>query len=288
MQTQISSDSLKIRINHKGAELASVTNKNNVEYIWQADPQIWPRHAPVLFPIVGKLKDNCFLYKDKFYELPQHGFARDLEFELTAEDKNSCVFQLKSTPETKFKYPFDFVFEISYELKHDTLITHYTIQNTGEETMLASVGAHPGFRCPLEDGETFEDYSLEFEENSYSQTLLKDGLLSDDKQELNLTDQKLPLSVSLFDRDALVFENSQISKIVLCSKKSLHKIIMECHDWPYFGIWSKKGCNQFVCLEPWQGIADGYNSSQQFKDKKGLIAVDPGRYFTCSFSITFE
>lgn len=288
MQTEISSDSLKIRINHKGAELASVSNKANIEYMWQAKTGVWPRHAPVLFPIVGKLKDNCFLYENKFFELPQHGFARDLSFELTAEDKNSCVFQLKSSPETKFKYPFDFVFEISYELKHDTLITHYTIQNTGEELMLASVGAHPGFRCPLEEGESFEDYYLEFEGNDFSQTLLQDGLLSNDKQKITLKDKKLPLATSLFDRDALVFENNQINKISLCSKKTLHKIIMECRDWPYFGIWTKKGCNEFVCLEPWQGIADDANSTQQLKNKNGLIAIDPGRYFTCSFSITFE
>lgn len=288
MHIQISSDTFKIKINYKGAELASVTNKSNLEFIWQANQNIWPRHAPVLFPIVGKLKDNTFLYENKPFELPQHGFARDMDFELAAQDKNSCVFRLKSSPETKNKFPFDFVFEISYELKHDTLITHYTIQNTGESLLHSSVGAHPGFRCPLEEDEKFEDYYLEFESDYYKQTLLQDGLLSGNKKDILLQDHQLPLSTALFDNDALVFEDNQINKISLCSKKSLHKITMDCHDWPFFGIWAKKGCDRFICLEPWHGITDDVFSEQQLISKKGILAIDPGRYFTCSFSVKFE
>ncbi|MGZ4089198.1 MAG: aldose 1-epimerase family protein [Bacteroidia bacterium] len=287
MQVQLTSSLLTVSINHKGAELSSVKNTAGLEFIWQADKDVWPRHAPVLFPIVGKLKDNHFFYNDKPYELPQHGFARDMDFELVSSGETSCTYKLQSSPETKNKFPFDFIFEISYELKENTLTTFYHVKNESPQEMFFSVGAHPAFNCPLLPGEKSEDYSLQFEKNSFEQTVLSDGLLSNEKKTLHLNNHVLPITVGLFDNDALVFENNQINKINLRSKTSSHAVTMHCEGWPFFGIWSKKGSGRFVCLEPWYGVADNADASQKINEKKGILSLLPVKDFKCSFSCSF-
>lgn len=287
MTIELFSPLLKIKILNKGAELCSVLNTNNIEYIWQGNKDVWPRHAPVLFPIVGKLKDDELNHEDKSYTLTQHGFARDMDFELVASELNFCTFQLQSNEQTRSKFPFDFIFEVRFDLQDSTLKTSYKVYNPSKETLRFSVGAHPGFNCPLLPTESMQDYYLELESNIYTQTLLDNGLLSNNKLQLDFVDNKLPLSSSIFDKDALVFENNQINIISLCSKTSAHKITMECENWPYFGIWSKKGCDKFICLEPWYGIADNVNSTKKFTDKNGLIHLPGGEEFKASFSTSF-
>jgi galactose mutarotase-like enzyme len=279
---------LEVKIKKQGAELCSVTDKKETEFIWQGNKDVWPRHAPVLFPIVGKLKDNRYHFEERSYELPQHGFARDMEFSLLEHQINYCLFRLQSNEETKKKYPFDFDLEIAYELREAELITHYRIRNRSKGKMLFSIGAHPGFNCPLYPDEIFEDYYLEFENGQLIQSKLKDGLISAEKTTLSPVDTKLPLSASLFENDALVFEDSQINKISLRSRKSSGSIILSCAAWPYFGIWTKKGNREFICLEPWHGIADSVSADQKLENKKGIIALDAGKEFECSFSCSFN
>jgi galactose mutarotase-like enzyme len=288
MFVQLSSPVLKISINNKGAEICSVKNNDGLEFIWQANKEVWARHAPVLFPIVGKLKNNEFVFDNKSYQLPQHGFARDLEFEIISQTKNNCVYQLNSNAETKKNYPFDFVFEIKHQLIDNTLTTTYTVKNPGHSQIYFSVGAHPGFNCPLLPTEKFEDYYLEFETSDYHQTQLNNGLRLNTKKELHLKDGKLPLSGNLFDHDALVFEDSQINAISLCSYSSAHKITLNCKSWPFFGIWSTKKCERFVCLEPWFGIADAEDNNGSISNKTGIIALKPFSEFSCSFSVSFS
>ena len=288
MLTQLNSPLLTVSINSSGAEISSVKNKSGLEFMWQAKKEIWPRHAPVLFPIVGKLKDNEFLFRDRSYTLGQHGFARDRDFELVKSNNFSCTFQLQSDTKSKEVYPFDFIFQIKYELKENKLITSYKIINPSDVPIFFSIGAHPGFNCPLLETENFEDYFLEFESSDFSITELNNGLKTITKRELLLKNHKLQLTKHLFDEDALVFENNQINKITLCSSKSIHKIGMECKNWPYFGVWSKKGGAAFVCLEPWYGIADSETTSKNISAKEGIISLEPQNEFNCSFSITFE
>jgi galactose mutarotase-like enzyme len=288
MTVRLQSESLSVSISSSGAEVTSAKNTKGLEYIWQADKTIWPRHAPVLFPIVGKLKDNRFIFNEASFELGQHGFARDKEFALVKEDPESCTFQLTSDEQSKKIYPFDFIFQINYRLHKNTLWVDYTVLNPGVSTLYFSVGAHPGFNCPLLPGETFNDYYLEFENDTYEQTLLSDGLRSDHKKKLTFENKRLFLDEHLFDFDALVFENSQVDKISLRSLKSPHRIDMESKAWPYFGIWSKKGCSNFVCLEPWYGIADSERTNQRLKDKDGILELEPAKEFNCGFSVTFS
>lgn len=288
MQTEIGSNLLSVKINSFGAEVCSVKNNNGVEFIWQANKDVWARHTPVLFPIVGKLKDNFFVHEGKRYELPQHGFARDMEFEAIEQNDNSCTFQLVSNNETKAKFPFEFKLQINYSVIENRLETQYKIINPSGKIIYFSVGAHPGFNCPLFPNETFEDYYLEFETGSFFQTQLNNGLRTDAKTNLKLKDQKLFLTKEIFDKDALVFEDRQINTVSLCSSVSKHKITMQCKGWPYFGIWTKKGNQQFVCLEPWYGITDHENSTNELLKKHGVIQLAANSEFTAQFSLIFS
>lgn len=283
MNLLIRSEELIVVINEVGAEVCSVKNTGGNEYIWQADPAVWARHAPVLFPIVGKLKEEYFLYNDKKFCLSQHGFARDLKFKVCEKEDQRLVLELTSSDETKKLYPYSFVFQIEYILTSNKLQTNYTVMNTGNEVMFFSIGAHPGFMV-----ESMEKYFLAFEKDELLLSRLQNGLLSSNTERLLLKDKKLLLRKELFDNDALIFENSQINNVSLCSTKTGRKITMKCEQWPYFGVWSKKGNDSFVCLEPWYGITDTIDADQQLKNKKGIIQLSPQRTFGCSFELIFD
>lgn len=284
MHYQISSEALTVNIQRKGAEVQSITNKQGLEYVWQADPDVWPRHAPVLFPIVGRLKENRFVFNGNSYALSQHGFARDLDFEVAEQGSDFIVFELRSGSETLKTYPFDFIFRIAYRLDRDCLSCTYTVINPSPQPLWFSVGAHPGFNCPLQPGEQFEDYYLEFEKEDLYCTGLDNGLRSAANYKLILSNKRLCLEPGLFDRDALVFENGQINRISLGSLRSGHKITLLCEGWPYFGIWTKKGCRNFICLEPWYGIADRVDAGGELTQKDGMMLLEAGKEFTCSYS----
>jgi galactose mutarotase-like enzyme len=284
---QLKNNELNVKVNSFGAELSSIFSlKNNIEYIWQANPEIWPRHAPHLFPIVGKLKDGSFNVLNNTYQLPQHGFARDNDFESIECSENSLTFELKANDETLKQFPFDFSLKINYTLLENKLITSYEIFNPGSNELNFSIGAHPAFNCPLQKDESFMDYSLVFpNKNELVINTLHEGLIKKETKTLTLNNNKLSVSKSLFDNDALVFMNSQIEQISLISEKTSHGVTMECFNWPFFGIWTKNNYEQFICLEPWQGIADSETDECDFKNKKGIITLLPKQKFNCSFNI---
>lgn len=267
--------------------MVSVKNRQGVEYVWQASPA-WPRHAPVLFPIVGRLKENSYVYNGENYSMSQHGFARDKDFTLITSTPSSCTFQLLSNEESRKIYPFDFIFNICYTLNGNELLTEYQVVNPSDAPLFFSVGAHPGFICPLTNNETLEDYFLEFESSDFKLSELSQGLRLPQKKKLSLSDKKLFLTKSLFDNDALVFENGQIQKISLCSSKSNHRISLSCKNWPYFGIWSKKENAGFICLEPWYGIADKTDHNLFLTEKQGVLRLEAKKEFDCSFSLKFD
>ncbi len=286
MQHRLASDQLTVLVNSMGAEIVSIKNADGLEYIWTADKNIWGRHAPVLFPFVGKLKDDSFFHNKRIYQMTQHGFARDMLFSVSEINGQSCTFELDSNAETYRRYPFDFKFYIIYELAANKLRCSYKVRNPSKQALLFSVGAHPGFNCPLMPDEKYEDYYLEFEQDSFNQTTLIDGLRFGTTV-LELENRRLFLSDKLFDKDALVFENNQINRVSLCSSKSSRQVKMECSDWPYFGIWARKGSSSYVCLEPWYGITDDAQSNQILDEKAGVIRLEAGQEFTCSFSMEF-
>jgi galactose mutarotase-like enzyme len=280
MVYELRSNDLELKINSKGAEICSAIHKG-VEYIWQAKPDVWPRHSPILFPIVGRLKDNRYTYQGKIYSLSQHGFARDKEFNCTSREKNTVVFELKQDDETKKNFPFDFVLRVTYEVNERVVKCTYEVSNPSSGELYFGIGAHPGFRT-----DELNDYTLRFQAKQFEITLLENGLLSEHKEKLHVHTGELPLDTTLFDKDALVFENKQVEVIELISKNGAG-VELSCKGWPYFGIWSKKECHEFICLEPWHGITDSVNCTGDIAQKKGIISLEGGKKFECSFSIRF-
>lgn len=286
---QIQNNLLTINVNSFGAELSSVfANATQIEYIWQAKESIWARHAPNLFPIVGKLKDGEFSYQSQFYQLPQHGFARDNEFICIEQKEDFLLFEFTANEQTFKNFPFHFSFQVGYTLVDNKLEISYSVFNPDNREMYFSVGAHPAFNCPLQSNESFQDYELIF---PYKDQLcihsLNDGLISSVTKNIELKDRKINVTKQLFENDALVFMNSQIDEVQLVSKQSKHGVSLKSPNWPYYGIWSKKGTDEFICLEPWYGIADMDTTNGVISEKTGIIKLDAQQQFKCSFEILF-
>ncbi len=289
MQYSLSNSQLELKVNSLGAELCSVKSKaDQLEYIWQAGPKLWARHAPNLFPVVGKLRNGQFSYGGNQYALPQHGFARDLEFICIEETAGQLTFELTANEETLRLFPFHFSLQISYALEGDSLNISYTVFNPGYKNLYMSLGAHPAFKVPLEEHETFADYELQFNGmNMLTLNKLQDGLVTADTKVLHLSDHKLHLSASLFEKDALVLKDAQIREVRLSSTRSGRGVELTCEGWPYFGIWTKPGTSEFLCLEPWYGIADSDEASGLLEEKEGIITLPSEQHFHSAYAIKF-
>lgn len=281
----LSSEKLRVSVSTKGAELVSIKNDSGEEYLWQGDPNVWPRQAPILFPIVGKLKDNRYFFKDTEYRLGQHGFARDKEFRLIKQGENELVFELTEDEESLKNYPFQFRLQIKYSIKANVLITSYNVFNSSSTDSYFSIGAHPGFQLKRN-----EDYFLKFEETNLVLTTLNSGLICNTTNKFKIQETGLAINRELFLKDALVFENNQIQQVSLFSIQRGLVVKMNCAGWPFFGIWSKtteSAKPQFVCLEPWYGVADHELHTGQLKNKLGTVHLHSGGTFNAAFSLSF-
>ena len=278
----IENDFLSIKVNAFGAELCSLFNKEtNAEMLWKADPKFWARHAPVLFPIVGRLKDHKYEFDGKSYTLPQHGFARDIVFQLVEQTSDRLEFSLLSNDETKENYPFDFEFRTAYQLDGNKLTQSFWVKNTGSQTMHCAIGAHPAF---VMDG-PFENYTLHFDQSepNLERLMLAAGLL-DKEQKFSLEDdQLLSLNHQLFVQDAIVFETLN-SRAISLTKAGEKTLTIAFEDFPNFGIWTKPGA-PFLCLEPWWGFADKTSDSGMLSEKSGAHAIAPNQIKALQFQV---
>jgi galactose mutarotase-like enzyme len=278
--TTISNSILTAQIKHKGAELCSLKDQTDKEYIWNGNPAFWGKHSPVLFPIVGTLKNNSYQYDNAEYQLSRHGFARDIEFELIDKQENSATFSLVSSPETKEKYPFDFDLHLIYTLDNKSLKIEYKVFNNGQSKMPFSIGAHPAFDLPG----NFENYSLAFDKKEVLKYyLLKDGLISDTTDVLNLDENELLLNYGLFANDALVFKNIP-SKSITILENSKPFLRVNYSDFPDLGIWTPSNA-PFICIEPWFGYSDTENQFGNLFKKEGIQIVEANATFHSAFTI---
>jgi len=283
----IHNNELSVAISTKGAELQSIINKDfGIEYIWGGDAAFWGKKSPVLFPIVGGLKNNSYQYNGKNYQLPRHGFARDMEFAVTAQEEDSITFIHNSNEDTLAKYPFHFSFSLRYSLEKNKLSVSYIIENTGTENLLFSVGGHPAFKVPLIDGTVFEDYYLQFNkvENAGRWPLSKEGLIENFTTPVLENTDKLPLTQSLFYKDAMVFKHLESNSISILNNKNAHGLTVNFEGFPYMGIWNSGNAN-FVCIEPWCGIADSVNSTGKLEEKEGINSLAANAVFERTWSI---
>lgn len=287
MEYIIENENLRVCIDDYGAELKSIFGKKHqVEYLWQGNPNFWARRAPILFPIVGKLKDNTYKYKNHDYQLSQHGFARDMIFELLANDDTKISFILKSNDATRVAYPFEWTLSVIYQINDNKLSVSVEINNTSSANdMWFSVGFHPAFNVPLGQ-ETNEQntYFLEFNKDiTATKRLLDNGVLSN-SFEIGIENSRIPLENDTFLRDALIFQDLKSNEITLHSENSERGLIFSFDGFPYLGIWSKPDA-PFVCIEPWHGIADTTDHDGNLVNKEGIKSLKPTKTFCCGYSV---
>ncbi|HMR84974.1 MAG TPA: aldose 1-epimerase family protein [Niabella sp.] len=279
---------IKIGVASQGAELQSISHVvTGQEYMWSGDAAFWGKYSPVLFPIVGALKENTYYVQGKSYQLPRHGFARDMEFRLYEQAADRLGFLLESNKDTLAKYPFGFQFYIDYAIAGNTLSVSYRVVNTGQDDMYFSVGGHPAFRVPLLEGELYEDYYLQFsqQEDTGKWPVRADGLLEAEPVPFLENTDRIPLTKALFYKDALVLKRLNSNSVQLLSGKSGKGFEFDFTGFPYLGIWAAKNAD-FVCIEPWCGIADSVTADQQLADKEGINRIAPKEEFKRTWSFT--
>ncbi len=289
MNILLQNSKLVIAVKSQGAELYSVVNKETqLEYMWDADPRVWGKSSPVLFPIVGTLKENTFRHKNKSYKLPRHGFARDRTFELEAHEKDSLIFKIAQDEASLLVYPFNFEFRLKYALDNDTLQVTYEVKNTGVEEMYFSVGGHPAFGVPLVKGATYEDHYLEFSDTETVNRwpINAEGLIEREPESLLKNNSRLNLRKTLFEKDALVLKELRSSLVSLKSDKHTHGLDFHFNGFPFLGIWAARNAD-FVCIEPWCGIADNVDHNQELATKEGIERLETDGLWMRTWSIKF-
>lgn len=272
----LKNEQLQVEINHHGAELQSIRYKNQ-EYLWQGNPEYWKRRSPVLFPIVGRLLDNEYIYEGKTYHLTQHGFARDHEFSMIDSSKTHALYLLTETKESLEKYPFDFSLYIGYELIENSVKMTWKVVNATNKDMYFQIGAHPAFNflngSVIEVNKKTNKYEL-------NQTPYVHDVIPEEVGSIIVDD-------TTFVNDALVYDN--IDKVVL--KDQNKSVELDCTGFPFIGLWStvKDGKNApFICLEPWYGIADCIFHNKELKDKKGINILKEKETFEASYTISLK
>lgn len=285
---QIRNESLTLEIDAHGAEMKSLTdNRTGQEYLWCGDAAYWGRTSPILFPLVGNYREKQSCFDGKWYSLSQHGFARDMDFELVSEKGDEIWFALEDSPETLEKYPFGFRLELGYRLQGRAVEVLWKVTNKNDREMYFSIGGHPAFNCPLREGEKQTDYRIGFDtcEPLTASVLDENGTVSERTKVLELTDGMLQITDSLFDEDALIVEHDQAHKVALYTPEG-EKYLEVKFEAPLFGIWSPAGKHApFVCIEPWYGRSDRADFGQKLEEREWGNVLKAGEIFTAVYQI---
>ncbi|MGA9011530.1 MAG: aldose 1-epimerase family protein [Acetobacteraceae bacterium] len=279
----MSNGTLSAEVKADGAELCSLRDASGAEVLWQAGP-IWPRHAPVLFPIVGRLKDDTLRHEGRAHRLTQHGFARDKRFAWLNRSATACRLVLHEDAETRAAYPFAFRLEIAYALDDDAIEQRFTVTNPGRGVLPASLGAHPAFAWPLADGVEKTAHALEFAEPEPAPIRrLADGLLQAQSEPTPIAGRTLALEPALFAADAVILPDPA-SRSVRYTAPDAPAIEVAWEGFRQLGLWSRAQ-GDFLCIEPWHGTASPADFDGEFCDKPGLMLIPPGEHRTLSIRI---
>ena len=275
----IQNDYLSVSIQKKGAELCCFrSKKSGTEFMWNGDPTIWGSYAPVLFPIIGCLKDNEFFFNGKRGTVPKHGFIRNNEELIVTQINEFAVeFSFKYSERTLENYPFMFEFTVRYQLVGNSLEVHHFIQNhSATDPLYYSVGGHPAFKCPFYENETYEDYYLEFEQEETVDTweVTKDGLIDTTTKPLLVQQRKLSLYPTIFQNDALILKTLKSRSVQLRSKNHSTYLQVDFEDFNNLGLWAKPN-SHFICIEPWLGISDNVLATKEISKKEGILSLAP-------------
>ena len=289
----IENERLRITVKDTGAELCSIYDKKEKrEIIWQADPAYWKRHAPVLFPNVGKTYPGNVRYGGKTYPTSQHGFARDKEFSCVKNDNTEIIHQLTADSDTQKVYPFSFRLSVLHHLEDNRLTVRWLVENADGKTMYFTIGGHPAFQVPAEncrESTEQKDYYLTFSEDKEKITYIllepeSGTALAETEYTLELEKGRCPVGTGRFDQDALIFDHGQIEQAGIAFPDGTPYVTLSCEGFPNFGIWQAPGA-PFICLEPWWGRCDNHGFDGTVDEKPGIIAIKQGETFEAVYTI---
>ena len=284
----LENDLLRVEVSDEGAELVRVYDKKREkEALWTADPKFWGRHAPVLFPFVGKVNGGFYTFEGQKYPMGQHGFVRDRVFTCTAESESFVTHRLEADEEGRKVYPFEFVLEITHKLEGNCVTVEWKVENPGEKTMYFSIGGHPGFCVTKQEGsrlvfdgqESLERMAIDLEASAVD---------TDHPETIRLQDGTYTVDAHTFDKDALIFDNSQVKKVSLVDADGDCIVTMRCPDALSVGIWAPEGGEApFICLEPWIGRCDNKGFAGELKDKFDEQSLEAGQSFLSAYEMVF-
>jgi galactose mutarotase-like enzyme len=280
----IHGDGITVAVKADGAEMVSVKNADGAELLWQALP-VWPRHSPILFPIVGRLKGDELHHRGKTYPMTLHGFARDHRFDWVERGEHSCTLALTDSAATRVHYPFAFRLALTYAVKDDHLDVTFEITNTGDETLPASAGGHPAFKWPLSAELAKQAHSIIFSnEEREPIRRLNQGLMRKSPVPTPIQGKTLPLSERLFDDDAVILDRPASTGLRYAADRGPW-VEVSWQGFRELGLWSKLGGADFLCIEPWRGFASPEDFDGEFSDKPGLMHLAPGEKQTLTYRV---
>ena len=289
--TTIQNDCLTVVIEDAGAQLASVRGKDGTEYLWQGDPAVWERRAPLLFPIIARLKDNQYTLDGVTYTIPTHGFCRNAPFMLVESSRTSAAFRYTDTAETRKVYPFAFSLTVRYTLEGNRLVKSHEVRNNSGATMYYELGGHDGYRAPLKSGETMSDYAICFPGVNAVTPYGMDAanMITPKDVTYSLTDGRMPLKPSAYHLDTIILDGLPEHKAVLVDAHNNPRVTVEFADFPYLGVWTanKDFDTNYVCIEPWTTLPDATFTGRGLADKAGIRTLAPGAAETLTFSTEF-
>lgn len=283
----LENDRLKVQVNSRGGELWSVQTKDGHEYLWQGDAAYWQDRALNLFPYIARLTEGKYTLDGKTYEMPIHGFVNFSEPEAEEATEKRLVLKLSDSEETRKMYPFAFTYRLIYELENNVLHMTFAVENHDSRTMYFGVGGHPGFMVPLEEGLTFEDYCLAFDEdkNPVRVGFSEDCFVNGEEEEFALDGGKLPLTHNLFDKDAIVLRGMAKS-VTLCTEKGKRGVRVSYPQMDYLGIWHMPFTDApYVCIEPWSSLPSRKGVIEDLAKQPGLVHLPAGEHYENRWSI---
>ena len=283
----IASGGLSARVARRGAEMVELRDEAGRDLLWDGDPAFWAGHAPILFPIVGRLKDDRLTVDGVAHPMRQHGIARLSAFELVSHEASACLFRLTSDDETLRAYPYAFALDLAYRIEGAALHVEAAVRNTGERAMPASFGFHPAFRWPLPYGADRGSHEVLFERPEPGPIRrVAGGLLTPDSHPTPVDGRRLPLSDALFDADALILLDPA-SRSVRFGPAGGRALRIDFPLMPQLGLWSKPGAG-FLCIEPWCGYASPDGFEGEFAEKPGLVTIEPGAARAFGMSVALD
>ena len=293
MTHTIENNALSITVSDHGAELISIYDKeNDREVLWQADPAFWNRHAPILFPHVGKHFNNECHYNGKIFPTHQHVFARDMDFSCVAKTEYSVTHRLIADNDTRSYFPFDFSLTVTHSLSGKNITVTWQVENPNQDIMYFTIGGHPAFRVPILPDTKQTDYCLLFQTSSdhldylliepNSGTAVKEKVYS-----LPLDHGRAAITSNMFDNDALIFDDSQFDWVGIGYPDGTPYISMSCKGFPNFGIWSLPNA-PYICLEPWIGRCDDFGFTEDISKKENIIKLPSHETFNSNYIITIH